>query len=450
MRIVQVVNGLPPEYLGGTETYAATLAQELARQGHTVSVFARRENARQPEHAVETTTVDQVEISRINHTRRQSTSFADSYRNDTVATCFGQMLDRFKPDIVHFQHLVYLSTTCVREATRRQIPVVMTLHDYWLICQRGRFLKPDLSVCPGQTDTGCAQCFHHVLDPRMSVLYGWLKPLLGQQSWLRERARRWYGKRAGSQSVSLAAQQQIQARMAHIRALCASVSLFLAPSRFLREQFVAFGIPPEKILFHECGLQTDAIQPAPKAPVPRKNRDKRPLTFGYIGVVDPVKGVHLLVEAFQTLPAELRIYGGEAAYAPYPDEKGFRSRLVNSPRIRCMGRYEQHELSRILAEVDVVVVPSIWYENAPLVIREAFLAHTPVITADFGGMREWVTDGVNGLLFEPRNIDDLRQKMRRFVTEPDLVARLSQAFPAVRSISTDAALLEQHYRRLLH
>ena len=163
-----------------------------------------------------------------------------------------------------------------------------------------------------------------------------------------------------------------------------------------------------------------------------------------------MKGVHLLVEAFQALPqAELRIYGGEAAYAPYPDEKRFRSQLANSARIRCMGRYEQHELGRILAEVDVVVVPSIWYENAPLVIREAFLAHTPVITADFGGMREWVADGVNGLLFEPRNIDDLRQKMMRFITEPDLVARLSRAFPAVRSIRADAALLEQHYRRLL-
>ncbi len=451
MRIVQVVNGLPPEYLGGTETYAAALAQELARQGHGVSVFARRENTRRPEYAVETTTVEQVEVSRINNTLRQSTSFADSYQNDTIAACFGGVLDRFQPDIVHFQHLVYLSTTCVREAVQRQIPVVMTLHDYWLICQRGRFLKPDLSVCPGQTDTGCARCFHHLLDPKMSVLYRWLKPLLGQQSWLRERARRWYGKRAGSQSVSLAARQQIQARMDHIRALCESVALFLAPSRFLREQFVAFGIPPEKILFHECGLQTDAIRPAPKALIPQKNGGKRPLIFGYIGVVDPVKGVHLLVEAFQTLPqAELRIYGGEAAYAPYPDEKRFRSQLTNSSRIRCMGRYEQHELGRILAEVDVVVVPSIWYENAPLVIREAFLAHTPVITADFGGMREWVTDGVNGLLFEPRNIDDLRQKMMRFMTEPDLVARLSRAFPAVRSIAEDAALLEQHYRRLLH
>ena len=449
MRIVQVVHGLPPEYLGGTETYAAALAHELVRQGHTVSVFTR-ENARRPEHEVETTTVDQVEITRINNTQRQRTSFMDSYQNEAIATCFGQMLDRFKPAVVHFQHLMYLSTTCVHEAVRRQIPVVMTLHDYWLICQRGRFLKPDLSVCPGQTDAGCARCFHHVLDPKMSTLYRWLKPLLGQQSWLREQARRWYGKRAGSQSVSPAAQQQIQARMAHIRTLCESVALFLAPSRFLREQFVAFGIPEEKILFHECGLQTDAIQPAPKALVPQKNRGKRPLTFGYIGVVDPVKGVHLLVEAFQTLPAELRIYGGEAAYAPYPDEKRFRSQLANSPRIRCMGRYEQHELGRILAEVDVVVVPSIWYENAPLVIREAFLAHTPVITADFGGMREWVRDGVNGLLFQPRDIDDLRQKMMRFITEPDLAARLSRAFPAVRSISADAALLEQHYRRLLH
>ena len=384
MRIVQVVNGLPPEYLGGTETYADSLAKELVRQGHAVSVFARREN--QPEYQVETTTVENVEITRVNHT--ESRTFADSYRNERIAARFGEFLDRFRPDVVHFQHLVYLSTTCVQEAVRRQIPVVMTLHDYWLICQRGRFLKPDLSVCPGQTDTGCAQCFSHLLDRKISTIHHWLKPVLGQQSRLREQLRRWYGKHAGSWPVSLAARQQVHVRMAHIRALCEAVSLFLAPSRFLREQFVAFGVPEEKILFHECGLQTEHIRPV------EKSVGKAPLVFGYIGVVDPVKGVHLLVEAFQTLPhAQLHIYGGEASYAPYPDEKHFRSQLANSSHIRCMGRYAQHELSRILAEVDVVIVPSIWYENAPLVIREAFLAQKPVITADFGGMREWVTDG---------------------------------------------------------
>ncbi len=444
MKILQVVHGLPPAYLGGTETYADTLAKELVRQGHAVSVFSRYENPQQPEYEVETPAVGAVEVTRVNHTQRKSKTFADSYQNAHIAARFRELLARFKPDIVHFQHLVYLSTTCVREAVRRQVPVVMTLHDYWLICQRGRFLKPDLSVCPGQTDAGCAQCFSHLLDTKMSALYRCLKPILDKQSWLRDQGRRWYGQYTVSRSASRAAQQQVQARMAHIRELCESISLFLAPSRFLREQFVAFGVPEEKILFHECGLQTESIRPAQKA------RVQKPLIFGYIGVVDPVKGVHLLVEAFQSLSqAELRIYGGEAVYAPYPDEKRFRSQLANSPHIHCMGRYEQHELSRILREVDVVVVPSIWYENAPLVIREAFLAQTPVITADFGGMREWVTDGVSGLLFQPRNIDDLRQKIARFIAEPDLVARLSQRFPVVRSITEDARLLVQHYQHLL-
>ena len=445
MRIVQLVNGLPPEALGGTETYAAALAKELARQGHAVSVFSRCARPQQPEYALETTTVEQVEITRVNNTLRDNRTFAETYRNDTIAAHFGELLDRFAPDIVHVQHLMYLSTTCIDEAVRRAIPVVMTLHDYWLICQRGRFLKPDLSVCSGQTDTGCAQCFSHVLDPRLSRLHGLLKPLLSQTSWLRARLRRLNAARVASRPVSPAAQGQIRARMTHVRELCESVALFLAPSRFLRQQFVAFGIPEEQIVFHECGLQTTHLRAA------EKTAPKERLSFGYIGVVDPVKGVDLLVEAFQTLPqADLRIYGGEAAYAPYPNERRFRSQLANSPHIRSMGRYDNQELGRILAGIDVVVVPSIWYENAPLVIREAFLARTPVITADFGGMREWVRDGVDGLLFQARDVADLRRQIARCITEPDLVPRLSQAFPAVRSIAEDAALLAQHYRRLVH
>ena len=72
-----------------------------------------------------------------------------------------------------------------------------------------------------------------------------------------------------------------------------------------------------------------------------------------------------------------------------------------------------------------------------------------MITADFGGMREWVRDGVDGLLFQARDVADLRRQIARCIAEPDLVPRLSQAFPAVRSITEDAALLSQHYRRLM-
>jgi len=232
--------------------------------------------------------------------------------------------------------------------------------------------------------------------------------------------------------------------MAHVREVCQDVSLFLAPSRFLRDQFLAFGIPAEKIVFAECGL------PPLEITVTERRQAASPLVFGYIGVVDPVKGVHLLVEAFHPLSgAELRIYGGETDYAPYPDRGQFLAQLRRSPHIRLMGRYDNHEVGRILSEVDVVVVPSIWYENAPLVIREAFLARKPVITAAFGGMQEWVQDEINGLLFQPRDVEDLRNKLARFIEDPDLMHRLSHNFPAVKSIAEDAREMEDRYRTLL-
>jgi glycosyltransferase involved in cell wall biosynthesis len=93
--------------------------------------------------------------------------------------------------------------------------------------------------------------------------------------------------------------------------------------------------------------------------------------------------------------------------------------------------------------VDVVVVSSIWYENAPLVIGEAFLAGKPVVTAAYGGMQEWVEDEVNGLLFRQRDVDDLRRKLARFIAAPGLGERLARNCPAVKSIDEDAREMEE-------
>jgi glycosyltransferase involved in cell wall biosynthesis len=444
MRIVQVVHGLPPECLGGTETYVAHLAQSLARRDHVVSVFSRLAATARPEYSIDYSSRDGYDVTRINNTFTQGASFALSYVNDTIARRFGDFLDRCTPDVVHFHHLMYLSTTCIHEAAKRKIPIVMTLHDYWLICQRGRFLKPDLSVCPGQSDAGCARCFAHLLDHKISSVYQQFKPMLGGRSWIRDLLRRFHGRYTALRPPSTQAVQHIHDRMTHIHEICREVALFLAPSHFLREQFVAFDIPPEKIVFSECGLPTQIAPPHPRRMNPQR------LIFGYIGVVDPVKGVHVLVDAFVPLRnAELRIYGGETDYAPYPDRRRFLFQLQQSPHIRLMGKYENREVGRILDEVDVVVAPSIWYENAPLVIREAFLAGKPVVTAAFGGMQEWVRDGVNGLLFRPRDVLDLRRTLERLMADPDLVRRLSNNFPAVRSISADAQALEERYEVLI-
>ncbi len=444
MRIAQVVHGLPPESLGGTETYVAHLSQALAQRGHKVSVFTRTTEAKQEDYAVDVVSRDNIEVTRVANTFTHLSPFSLSYENSVIAQRFGVFLDTFAPDVVHFHHLMYLSTSCISEAARRHIPVLMTLHDYWLICQRGRFLKPDISVCPGQNNEGCAQCFSYLLDHKISSVYQRFESILGGRSRVRNVLRRFHGKYAAARPPTAQAIQQIQKRMQHIREVCREVTLFLSPSHFLRKQFLDFGIPPEKIVFSECGL--------PEQPIPseRRKMDPHRLIFGYIGVVDPVKGIHILVEAFAPLRnAELHIYGGETNYAPYPDRRRFLTQLQQSPHIRMMGRYENRDVGRILAQVDVVVAPSIWYENAPLVIREAFLARKPVVTAAFGGMQEWVQDGVNGLLFQPRDVADLRRTLERCITDPDLVRRLSDSFPRVQSIAMDAQSLEERYKILV-
>jgi glycosyltransferase involved in cell wall biosynthesis len=436
---------MPPENLGGTETYAAHLSAALRRRGHEVHVFTRVNDPKRPEHAVDTTVShDGLPVTRINNTFTRLSTFASSYLSPEVAQCFGKFLDTIAPEIVHFHHLMYLSTTCIQEAVRRGIPVVMTLHDYWLICQRGRFLKPDLSLCAGQSEEGCARCFAYLLAPKLTPVYQRLKPVPGKHLWLRDWLRRVYAKYITLRPPPADAREQIARRIAHIHEMCAAVSLFLAPSQFLRKQFLAFGIPAEKLLFSEYGMSPMRLHNG------KVRQAGTPVIFGYIGVVDPVKGIHHLVEAVAPLrAAELRIYGGEADYAPYPDRGQFLAQLHSSPHIRMMGRYDNHELGRILSEVDVVVVPSIWYENAPLVIREAFLAHKPVVTAAFGGMQEWIQEGKNGLLFRPRDVADLRRVLEQFMIDPTLVERLSHHFPPVRSIADDAEAIEARYLSLI-
>jgi len=93
-------------------------------------------------------------------------------------------------------------------------------------------------------------------------------------------------------------------------------------------------------------------------------------------------------------------------------------------------------------------VPSIWYENAPLTIQEAFLAKIPVIATNLGGMREFVQDGVNGLLFRPRDAADLREKIRQIIDHPALVEQLGKRAPTVKTITEDAVTMAERYGKL--
>src|SRR5262245_42343994 len=105
MRIVQVVNGLPPESLGGVETYAAHLSHALAQRGHEVTVFSRIADSARPEYTIDTVTRDGVTVTRINNTFRHLDGFAQSYVNSEIAWRFGAFLDACSPEVVHVHHL---------------------------------------------------------------------------------------------------------------------------------------------------------------------------------------------------------------------------------------------------------------------------------------------------------------------------------------------------------
>jgi glycosyltransferase involved in cell wall biosynthesis len=145
LRIVQAIHTFPPVSQAGSEIYTFNLAKEFSRQ-HEVTVFYRVADPAWEEYEIQRGVYDGIDVCTVNNTFKNFKSFEDTYRNDLIAKKFGELLDEIKPDIVHFQHVTCLSTTCVHEAKKRGIPIVFTLHDYWLICPRGQFVRRDLTL----------------------------------------------------------------------------------------------------------------------------------------------------------------------------------------------------------------------------------------------------------------------------------------------------------------
>src|SRR6266403_1933587 len=126
-----------------------------------------------------------------------------------------------------------------------------------------------------------------------------------------------------------------------------------------------------------------------------------------------------------------------------------RVRDRTMPNVFFHGAYDNDRVGEVLADLDVVVVPSLWYENSPLTIQEAFIAGVPVITADAGGMAELVRDDVDGLRFRRGDVEDLRAKLQRVAADPEILERLRRGIPAVPTIEKHAAQLVDRYRSLL-
>ena len=399
MKILQVIHGYPMRYNAGSEVYTQGLAQALAAR-HEVHVFTRQENAFLPEYAIQQET-DPSDPSITLHVINMGRA-RDGYRHPAVDGAFADLLDRVRPEVVHVGHLNHLSTSLVFAVRRRGIPVVFTLHDYWLMCPRGQFIQmypqdpADVwAVCDGQDDRKCAErCY--------SRYFG------GNPEQYELDAAYWTG--------------WVGRRMAHARDVCEAVDVFIAPAKYLLRRFRDdFGIPERKLVYLDYGFHLDRLKS-------RKRRWGEPFTFGYIGTHIPAKGVDHLIPAFGQVAGGplLRIWGRDRGV----ETAGLKSLARELPgsagsRVQWMGEYRNQDIvPEVFNRCDAIVVPSIWAENSPLVIHEALQAGVPVITADYGGMAEYVRHGENGLLFAHRDAGSLTEQMQRLADDPLLASRL--------------------------
>ncbi|HPA44646.1 MAG TPA: glycosyltransferase, partial [bacterium] len=147
----------------------------------------------------------------------------------------------------------------------------------------------------------------------------------------------------------------------------------------------------------------------------------------------------------------LWIYGFSPGYDGYPEYEGLLYSLASgSSAIEFKGRYDSDRVCDVLAEVDVIVVPSIWWENSPLTVHEAFQAGIPLVTADVGGMAEFVPNGVCGLQFHHRDWRSLQEVVNRICNQPEILNELRKGIPPVLSMEQHVQCLLTLYEKALH
>jgi glycosyltransferase involved in cell wall biosynthesis len=303
------------------------------------------------------------------------------------------LLNRIDPDVVHFHHYTNIGLNLIAWVRnhRPAIRIIMTLHEYMAICHHyGVMVKARSSaLCDAADDRECTACF-----PEISA-------------------------------------SDFAYRRRYIQSHFAKVDLLISPSEFLRQRYMAWGVPAWQIVVIENGI--DPIEPPP--PRPRATGERRSV-FGFFGQVHPFKGLLELISAFDQLasfqaPAangiRLVIHG---AYLElnHPDYiRAFNELLAKtSARVRFHGSYIRRDLYRLMGAVDWVVVPSIWWENSPLVIQEALAHRRPIICSNIGGMAEKVQPGKDGFHFPVGNPLELAKLLVRLTTEDAVWDALQQ------------------------
>ena len=408
MKVLYLVHQFYPEYYTGTERFVLNLATMMQKSGHRVKVLTYS--------FYDDSFYDQIEgnlcFKQFTYQGVPVLAFKykqipvdihSSLENGELSQVAKDLLSREKADLVHVAHTMRVGALAAALPSL-EIPYIVTLTDFFLICPKYTLYTSKNTLCNGP-DGGtaclafCPEFQNHFITKRLATAH----------------------------------------------ALLANAKVVVSPSHFLRNMMkLEFQDLPVEIIGY--GVRYSTI---------KKNSRKRAkgdeLVFSYAGSLNHHKGVHILIDAFKNVIGSncvLNIYGSGA-------EQDYVNELIamaqEDPRIRFLGVFPGEKVGEILAATDVIVVPSIWYENAPLVLREAIACGVPVIASDAGGMAENIKNGVNGFVFQMGNSGHLKEVIQAIANEPailtDVKAELNRTI--IPAVEQEAFAYARIYARML-
>jgi glycosyltransferase involved in cell wall biosynthesis len=402
-----------PRHPAGTEIYTYRLGQALTNRGHCVHVLAGEDDdtAVKPRMWEEdvwrlpVTFMARKRLSKWGHMRQ---SLRDGQRPE-LEPLFEEVLNRLKPQIIHIQQLSTLSAGFIHISKRLGIPVVVMLNDYWFLCQRVQLYTYDARRCPGFDAVKCAECLLASYHPLIRI----------------------FGKTI--------ARNASERRFRNLTDALQAVDVIISPSRHLKNVYEGHGIGKDRIVHCDYGF--------PEYTGERNWQPGSPLKVGFLGSLVPHKGLHTLIDAVNMAQSDIRlaVHGSPDANPAYYRE--LQSRNLN--QVQFAGISDPGDPYPTITRYDVMVVPSLWEENSPLVIHEAHAAGRPVIASNVGGIPELIRDGVDGILFPPGDAQALAKALDDLASDVDRLVEMGRQAQPPKLIDDHAREIEDMYIGLL-
>ncbi|MEM9553067.1 MAG: glycosyltransferase [Acidobacteriota bacterium] len=404
--VTHVIGGFLPERLGGTQTQLLQLAIAQRREGYRSDVvtLAQGPGAKSKETRGE---YSGVPVTRLGASRSRPWSFESIYMNRELDQPFSDYLAKRQPGCVHFHHLGELSFSLVDVAKQSGFPVVLWLSDFWMQCLRGQRFHPySMSPCAENSTGRCLEC--------LTALWPSTTP------------------------------RDLAQWKAAVDKTLVGCDAILVPSAGHQRLLDDWGIEARTTEVVPYGLPRPKIVPS---------RHDRPVqSIGYIGTLLPSKGAHVLIQAFNQLDRPdltLDIFGESVRYHEIESyEKALKALPAPGLRVRFHGRYEPSDLARTLAAIDLLVVPSLWWESFCLVAREGARAGLPVVVSALGGLQEAADSGV-AVGVPPGDYVALAATLAELIDDPERRLALGCVGRQVCRIEESLQALEEVYRRVV-